>query len=50
MGCDRGYFETIEFWIENAVLLEIATPELAEKYTTALKSEKLAEYFAGKNS
>ncbi len=49
LRCSRGYFEVIEFWVENAVLLELATPELAQQYTTALSSEKLAEYFAEKN-
>ncbi|MEO1559197.1 MAG: hypothetical protein AAFS12_06020 [Cyanobacteria bacterium J06632_19] len=44
--CSRGNFEVIEFWVENSVLLELATPELAEQYTTALKPEKIAEYFA----
>ncbi len=47
--CSRGSFEVIEFWVENAVLLELATPELAEKYTTAFKPEKIAEYFAAQN-
>ncbi|VEP17891.1 conserved hypothetical protein [Hyella patelloides LEGE 07179] len=49
MRCSRGYFDVIEFWVENAVLLELATPELAKHYTTALEPEKLAEYFAREN-
>jgi hypothetical protein len=49
LRCSRGFFDVIEFWIENAVLLELATPELAQQYTTALAPEKLAEYFASKN-
>jgi hypothetical protein len=49
LRCSRGYFDVIEFWVENAVLLELATPELAEQYTTALAPEKLAEFFAMKN-
>jgi hypothetical protein len=48
--CSRGSFEVIEFWVENAVLLELATPEFAEQYTTAFIPEKIAEYFAGQNS
>ena len=48
--CSRGNFEVIEFWAENAVLLELATPELAEHYLSILKREKVAEYFAGQNS
>ncbi len=50
LRCSRGYFDVIEFWIENAVLLELATPELAQQYTTALAPEKLAEYFDSENS
>ena len=48
--CNRGYFDVIEFWLENAVLLELATPELAQQYTAALAPKKLAEYFAGEHS
>ena len=46
LSCSRGYFDVIEFWIENAVLLELATPELKQQYTTVLAPKKLAEYFA----
>ena len=49
LRCSRGYFDVIEFWVENTVLLELATSELAQQYTTALAPEKLAEYFAQKN-
>lgn len=47
--CDRGYFEVIEFWLENAVLLELATPDLAEQYTNALAPDNLAAYFSKEN-
>lgn len=50
LRCSRGYFDVIEFWLENAVLLELATPELAQQYTTALAPDKLAEYFAQNKS
>ena len=46
LRCSRGYFDVIELWIENAVLLELATPEIASQYTTALAPENLAAYFA----
>jgi hypothetical protein len=39
----------IEFWVENSVLLELATPEMALQYTSALAPEKLAEFFAQAN-
>lgn len=48
--CSRGYFEVIEFWLENTVLLELATPELAQQYTTALSPENLAQLFAAQKS
>lgn len=50
LRCSRGYFDVIEFWVENAVLLELATPELAEQYISVLAPAKLAEYFAQSNS
>ena len=46
LRCSRGYFDVIEFWVENTVLLELATPELAQQYITALAPEKLVEYFS----
>lgn len=49
LRCSRGYFDVIEFWVENAVLLELATPELAQQYSTVLAPEKLAEYLAMEN-
>ncbi|MGF1480820.1 MAG: hypothetical protein ACFB4I_15270 [Cyanophyceae cyanobacterium] len=50
LRCSRGYFDVIEFWIENAVLLELATPELAHQYLTALASDNLAKHFAQENT
>lgn len=48
--CNRGNFEVIEFWVENAVLFELATPELAEQYLSILIPEKVADFFAGQKS
>ena len=48
--CSRGYFEVIEFWLENTVLLELATPELAQQYTAVLTPENLAQHFAQQQS
>lgn len=50
LRCSRGYFDVIEFWVENSVLLELATPELSEQYTTALAPEKLIAYLSQKSS
>lgn len=30
--CDRGPFKVIEFWVENKLMLEFLTPELAKDY------------------
>ena len=48
--CSRGYFDVIEFWLENTVLLELATPELAKQYTDVLSPANLAQHFAQSNS
>jgi hypothetical protein len=48
LRCSRGYFDVIEFWLENSVLLELVTPEMADEYTKALAPEKLAEFFSQK--
>ena len=46
----RGYFEVIEFWLENTVLIELATPELAQQYTSVLSPANLARHFAEQKS
>lgn len=45
--CDRdGLFEVIEFWIENAVMLELLTQEMALKYIQATDPQKLANFWS----
>jgi hypothetical protein len=36
--CDRGSFSVVEVWVENAVMLEFLTPELAAEYLAATRS------------
>lgn len=48
--CSRGYFDVLEFWLENTVLLELATSELALQYTAVLAPENLAKHFAEQKS
>jgi hypothetical protein len=44
--CDRdGAFEVLEFWLENEVLLELLTPELATKYLAFTQPESLQKFF-----
>lgn len=40
--CKRGgFFELIEFWIENEVLLELLPPTLVERYLVTMHPENL---------
>ena len=44
--CSRGYFDVVELWLENTVLIELTTPELTQQYTAVLAPENLAKHFA----
>ncbi|HKY75675.1 MAG TPA: hypothetical protein VJS45_06030 [Acidimicrobiia bacterium] len=35
--CDRGSFRVIEFWVENSLLIELLTPEMAADYLAAVR-------------
>ncbi len=35
--CDRGSFAVVEVWVENAVMLEFLTPEMAADYLAAVR-------------
>jgi len=35
--CDRGSFSVIEFWVENSLLIELLTPEMAADYLAAVR-------------
>jgi hypothetical protein len=43
--CRRGdnYFDVIEFWIENQLLIELLPPELVTKYLTFMEPRSLQE-------
>jgi len=36
-----GFFDVIEFWVENRLMLELLTPAIAPKYLQALNPETL---------
>lgn len=38
-------FHVIEFWIENRIMVEVATPDMVAEYTQAMQPSKLAEVF-----
>lgn len=41
-----AFFEVIEFWIENHLLLELLPPELSAQYLTFLEPQSLKEFLA----
>jgi hypothetical protein len=43
--CRRGddYFDVIEFWIENQLLIELLPPEIIERYLTFMEPRSLQE-------
>ncbi len=43
--CDRGnIFQVVEFWVENRVLIEFLTPEMARSYLRNVTPALWAEY------
>ena len=36
--CNRGPFDVVEFWVENALMLEFLTPEMAADYLAAVRT------------
>ncbi|WP_337886561.1 hypothetical protein [Fischerella thermalis] len=45
--CSReSFFDVIEFWLENRLMIELLTPEMASQYLAFTKTEKLQEVFA----
>ncbi|MEM7759492.1 MAG: hypothetical protein AAGF83_17425 [Cyanobacteria bacterium P01_G01_bin.67] len=50
LRCSRGYFDVIEFWLENTVLVELTTPELTQQYTAVLAPENLVKHFTEASS
>ena len=44
--CKRGsFFEVIEFWVENEILLELLPPSLMEQYRVTMQPENLKAMF-----
>ncbi|MBS1213111.1 MAG: uncharacterized protein H6R26_1728, partial [Proteobacteria bacterium] len=43
--CDRGgLFQVIEFWVENRILIEFLTPEMARAYLQTVTPQKWSQY------
>ncbi len=47
LRCNRGPFEVIELWLENHLLLELLTPEIAPGYIQFMQPQNLEQMFAG---
>jgi hypothetical protein len=43
--CDRGPFGVIEVWVENWLMLELLTPELAKDYLEFTKPQNVEAFF-----
>ncbi len=44
-GPRGGFFEVVEVWVENQVLLELLTPDMAERYVAFATRENWARTF-----
>jgi hypothetical protein len=45
--CDRqGFFEVIEFWLENQVMIELLPPSIASKYLAFMQPQSLKQLLA----
>lgn len=46
----HGAFEVIEFWIDDCLLVELATPELGQAYREMIHSEELRSRLASQRA
>jgi hypothetical protein len=44
----KPFFHVIEFWLENRVMVEVATPDMVAEYTDMFRPEKLEAQFANR--
>jgi hypothetical protein len=44
----KPFFHVIEFWLENRVMVEVATPDMLAEYTNMISRENLDKMFAGR--
>ncbi|MBD2529350.1 hypothetical protein H6G97_07115 [Nostoc flagelliforme FACHB-838] len=46
LRCNRdSFFDVIEFWLENKVMIELLTPEMSAQYLAATQPENLKKIF-----
>jgi hypothetical protein len=44
--CNRGLFSVIEFWLENKIMIEFLSPEMASQYLEFTKPQNLEAFFS----
>ena len=45
--CNRdGLFDVLEFWVENKMMLELLTPQMATQYVECMQPQNLAKFIA----
>jgi hypothetical protein len=42
----KPFFHVIEFWLENRIMVEVATPDMVAEYTRMFRRETLDEMFS----
>ncbi len=42
----KPFFHVIEFWVENRLMIEVATPDMVADYTALIRRDKLDAMFA----
>jgi hypothetical protein len=46
LPCDRGFFEVIEFWLENRFMVELLTPPMLPRYLDTVRSTAWQKNFS----
>ena len=42
---EKPVFHVIEFWVENRLMIEVATPDMVDEYTRVIQREALEAAF-----
>jgi len=44
----KPFFHVIEFWVENRIMIEVATPEMVSEYTDMIRFDRLDAMFGSR--
>ena len=47
-GVDQDFFHVIEVWVENRLMIEVATPDMVDDYKRMIRRENLDAMFAAR--